>query len=38
MSENYILNHFDDILKYANIIEKRLDDDCIMSDIINDNL
>ena len=26
MSENYIRNHFDDIKKYANIIENRLDD------------
>ena len=25
MSENYIKNHFDDIKKYANVIEKRLD-------------
>lgn len=26
MSENYIKNHFDDIKKYANVIENRLDD------------
>ena len=26
MSEEYIKNHFDDIKKYANIIENRLDD------------
>ena len=26
MSENYIKVHFGDIVKYANIIEKRLDD------------
>ena len=26
MSEEYIKNHFDDIKKYANVIEKRLDD------------
>lgn len=28
MSEGYIQKHFDDIKKYANIIEKRLDDSC----------
>ena len=28
MSEKYIANHFDDIRKYANIIEKRMDDSC----------
>ena len=27
MSENYIRNHFDDIKKYANVIENRLDDE-----------
>ena len=27
MSENYIRNHFDDIIKYANVIERRLDDE-----------
>ena len=27
MSENYIRNHFNDIKKYANIIENRLDDE-----------
>ena len=26
MSEHYILNHFDDIKQYANVIEQRLDD------------
>lgn len=26
MSENYIRNHFDDIKKFASVIEKRLDD------------
>ena len=26
MSEQYIKNHFDDIKKYANVIESRLDD------------
>ena len=28
MSEGYIRSYFDDIKKYANIIEKRLDDEC----------
>lgn len=28
MSENYIRNHFDDIKKYASIIENRLNDEC----------
>ena len=38
MSENYIRNHFDDIKKYANIIELRLDDsDCTMESVIEDN-
>lgn len=27
MSEKYIRNHFDDIKKYASVIEKRLDDE-----------
>lgn len=26
MSENYVKKHFEDIVKYANVIEKRLDD------------
>ena len=35
MSENYIKNHFDDIKKYANIIENRLDDEwCTMENIL----
>ena len=35
MSENYIKNHFDDIKKYANIIENRLDDEwCIMENVL----
>ena len=38
MSESYIRNHFNDIKKYANIIEKRLDDDyCTLENILNDN-
>ena len=38
MSENYIRNHFDDIKKYANIIENRLDDEwCTLESVLNDN-
>lgn len=37
MSENYINNNFDDIKKYANKIEKRLDDDCQIEDVLTDN-
>ena len=38
MSENYIRNHFDDIKKYANIIENRLDDSsCTMESVLADN-
>lgn len=38
MSENYIKNHFDDIKKYANVIENLLDDtDFTKESAINDN-
>lgn len=37
MTENYIRNHFDDIKKYENIIEKRLYDDCTAENLIKDN-
>ena len=38
MSENYIRNHFDDIKKYANIIENRLDDNgCTLESVLADN-
>ena len=38
MSQEYIRNHFDDIRKYAKVIEKRLDDDwCTMDNILTDN-
>ena len=38
MSEKYIKNHFADIKKYANVIEKRLDDtDCTMESVLKDN-
>ena len=38
MSERYIKNHFDDIKKYANVIENRLDDECTMETVLADNL
>lgn len=34
MSKNYIANHFDDIKKYANIIENRLNDDHISAESV----
>jgi 2-phosphoglycerate kinase len=37
MSEKYIKNHFDDIKQYADVIEKRLDDDCNIDDILTEN-
>ena len=38
MSENYIKTHFDDIKKYANAIENRLEDDwCTMESVLDDN-
>ena len=38
MSENYIKNHFADIKKYANVIEKRLDDGwCTIQSVLADN-
>ena len=38
MSEEYIKNHFDDIKKYANTIENRLDDEwCTMDSVLVDN-
>ena len=37
MSEEYIRTHFADIQKFANVIEKRLDDDCTIEDVIEDN-
>lgn len=38
MSENYIKSHFSDIKKYADVIEKRLCDDCTIEDITRENL
>jgi 2-phosphoglycerate kinase len=38
MSENYVLNHFDDIKKYAGVIENRLcDDDYTIETALKDN-
>lgn len=38
MSENYIRKHFDDIKKYASVIENRLDDDdCTLENVLEDN-
>ena len=38
MSENYIRNHFDDINKYGNVIENRLDDEnCTLDSVLKDN-
>ena len=37
MSREYILNHFEDIKNYENIIEKRLYDDYTLEDALRDN-
>lgn len=38
MSDEYIKNHFDDIKKFANIVENRLDDEgCTLQSVLNDN-
>lgn len=37
MSENYIRTHFVDIQKYANVVEKRLEDDCTIESVLADN-
>ena len=37
MSENYIKNHFAEIMKYASIIENRLDDDCTLESVLEGN-
>ena len=36
-SENYIKNHFDDIKNYANVIEKRIADECVLEEMIAEN-
>lgn len=38
MSEKYIRNHFQDIKQYANVIEIRLEDDCSVDSVLEDNL
>jgi 2-phosphoglycerate kinase len=38
MSDKYIRNHFDDISNYANVIEKRLEDDLTVESVIGDNM
>ena len=38
MSEKYIRNHFQDIKQYANVIERRLEDDCSVESVLEDNL
>lgn len=39
MSENYIRNHFSDIKKYADVIEKRLDDsECTFESVSDENM
>lgn len=38
MSENYIKTHFDDIKRYASVIESRLDDEgCTLESLLEDN-
>lgn len=37
MSEDYIRNHYADIKSYSSIIESRLDDDCTLESVIEDN-
>lgn len=37
MSERYIRNHFPDIKRYSNAIEKRLKDECTMKSVLEDN-
>ena len=38
MSENYILNHFQSIKKFANVIENRVFDDITIETLLNDNI
>lgn len=37
MTEKYIRSHFDDIIKYADVVEKRLCDDCTLESVLADN-
>ena len=36
-SEDYIRNHFEDILRFANVIEARVADDCTPESVLSDN-
>ena len=36
-SQDYIQKHFEDILRYANVIEKRIADDCTKEGLLADN-
>ena len=39
MSKEYIENHFDDIKKYASVIENRIDDEwCTLDSVLEDNI
>ena len=37
MTKDYIINHFEDLKKYQNVVEKRLYDNLIIEQIIEDN-
>ena len=37
MTEDYIRQHFDDIVRYADVIEKRLTQDCTVEELLRDN-
>ena len=37
MSENYIKTHFNDIKKFANVVEKRIDDDYTIDNALSEN-
>ena len=37
MSEDYIRSHHRDIMEYANVIEKRVNDDCTLESLLHDN-
>lgn len=37
MSEKYIKKHFADVKRYANVIERRLDDSCELQHVLKDN-
>ena len=36
MNENYIRTHFNDIRQYADVIEKRMNDDCTLESVLKD--